>query len=573
MLFRSPDAAPPGLGDTPPAVAPRPDRLRLVALGGFGEIGRNLLAVECGDDIVVVDSGLMFPETEMLGVDLVIPDISWLIERRDRVRGIVLTHGHEDHIGGLPYILPRLDVPVWGTALTLGLLRGKLREHRLLDSVRLRTVKPGDMVALGSVVVEWIHTTHSVPDACALALHTAMGVIVHSGDFKIDQTPLQGEPPDLSRLARLGDAGVLLLLSDSTNAEAEGMTPSERTVGAALETIIREAEGRVLVATFASNISRLQQVVHAAEGAGRHCLVVGRSMLTNIAVARDLGFLEIGAGTLVSPRKAARLADPELCILCTGAQGEPLSALTRIASGEHRMVTIHTDDTVVLSANPIPGNEESVHRTVNNLHRLGVRLRQGSHHGVHTSGHASREELRLLLTLCRPRYFVPVHGEYRHLAAHRGVALSTGIPAENIAAVDNGVVLEIDETGLHQIEERVSAGYVYVDGLSLEEATDVVFRDRRQLAEDGLIIVHIAVERSSGAVVAGPDLISRGFVEIANGDAIFDEARIRVRESVEHLAPDAGWTVWKSTVHEALSRFLYSRTQRRPLILPLVTEV
>jgi ribonuclease J len=548
-------------------------RLRLVALGGLGEIGRNLLAIECGDDIVVVDSGLMFPETEMLGVDLVIPDVGWLVERRAKVRGIVLTHGHEDHIGALPYILPRLDVPVFGTALTLGILRNKLREHRLLTSTRLTTVTPGDTVQLGGIAVEWIHTTHSVPDSCALALHTPLGVIIHTGDFKVDQSPVHGEPPDLARLARLGDAGVLLLLSDSTNADVEGMTPSERSVAPALASLISGAAGRVLVATFASNISRLQQVVQAAENADRHCLFIGRSMLNNIKVAQELGFLEVGRGTVVSPKQADRLPDAKLCILCTGSQGEPLSALSRIAGGEHPLVSLHPGDTVVLSANPIPGNEEAVHLTVNNLDRLGAHTYRGSARGLHASGHAAREELRLMLTLCRPRYFMPVHGEYRHLAAHRELAIASGVLPENVAAVDNGKVVEIDGEGLHVLDRRVPAGYVYVDGLSLEDATDVVFRDRRQLAEDGLIIVHLAVERSTGAIVAGPELIARGFIEDADSAALFDEAQIRVREILEHLAPDAGWAVWKGAVHETLSRFLFKRTNRRPLILPLVTEV
>ena len=522
---------------------------------------------------MVVDSGLMFPETEMLGVDLVIPDVGWLVERRAKVRGIVLTHGHEDHIGALPYILPRLDVPVFGTALTLGILRNKLREHRLLTSTRLTTVTPGDTVQLGCIAVEWIHTTHSVPDACALALHTPLGVIIHTGDFKVDQSPVNGAPPDLARLARLGDAGVLLLLSDSTKADVEGMTPSERSVAPALASLISGAAGRVLVATFASNISRLQQVVQAAENADRHCLFIGRSMLNNIKVAQELGFLEVGRGTVVSPKQANRLPDAEMCILCTGSQGEPLSALSRIAGGEHPLVSLHPGDTVALSANPIPGNEEAVHLTVNNLDRLGAHTYRGSARGLHASGHAAREELRLLLTLCRPQYFMPVHGEYRHLAAHRELAIASGVLPENVAAVDNGKVVEIDGEGLHVLDRRVPAGYVYVDGLSLEDATDVVFRDRRQLAEDGLIIVHLAVERSTGAIVAGPELIARGFIEDADSAALFDEAQIRVREILEHLAPDAGWAVWKGAVHEALSRFLFKRTNRRPLILPLVTEV
>jgi ribonuclease J len=363
------------------------------------------------------------------------------------------------------------------------------------------------------------------------------------------------------------------LLSDSTNAESEGMTPSERSVGTALGPIISAAPGRVLLATFASNISRLQQAIQAAEEDERRCFVVGRSMLNNVRVAEELGYLEVRPGTFVSPRQSERVPDAELCVLCTGAQGEPLSALSRIAAGEHPLLRLRPGDTVVLSANPIPGNEEAVHRTVNNLHRQGARILQGSRHGVHASGHASSEELRLLLTICRPRYFIPVHGEYRHLTAHRDIALSVGMAPENILMVDNGVVVEIDESTMHRRDERLPSGYVYVDGLSLEEATDVVFRDRRLLAEDGLIIVHLAVERSSGAIVAGPDLVARGFIEDNDAAILFDEARERVREISQHLAPDAGWSVWKGAVHEALSRFLYKRTRRRPLILPLLTEV
>lgn len=547
--------------------------LRLVPLGGLGEIGRNMLAVECGEDIVVVDSGLMFPDAEMLGVDLVIPDITWLLERSANVRGIVLTHGHEDHIGGLPYVLPRLDVPVYGTALTLGLLRNKLRDHRLLDAVRLHTVKPGDTAVLGAITVEWIHTTHSIPDACALALHTPAGVIVHSGDFKLDQTPAQGEPPDLSRLARLGDAGVLALLSDSTNAEAEGMTVSESTVGEMLGPLFDSSPARILMATFASNISRLQQAIRAAEARDRRCFIVGRAMLNNVRVAQELGMLKVGRGTFVSPREAERVDDAHLLVLCTGAQGEPLSALTRIAADEHPMVSLHPGDTVVLSANPIPGNEQAVHRTVNNLHRRGARVVHGSRHGVHASGHASREELRLLLSVVRPRHFIPVHGEYRHLSVHTDLAVATGIPRGRIACIDNGTVVEIDGDQLRVLRTRVPSGYVYVDGLEIEEAGDVILRDRRELSQDGIVIVLLTVERSSGAIVGGPDLVSRGFIEDSGTEQLFDEAREQTMRVVGHLAPDAELTVWHSAIHEELSRLLYRRTKRRPMILPVVTEI
>jgi ribonuclease J len=548
------------------------DEVRLVFLGGLGEIGRNCFCIEVDGRILVVDCGLMFPEQEMLGIDLVIPDITWLMERVGRVRGIVLTHAHEDHIGALPYVLPRLPVPVYGTSLTLGFLRNKLKEHKLLDATDLHTVRAGDTVQLGAIAVEWIHITHSVPDACSLALHTPEGVIVHTGDFKIDQTPVQGSPPDMARLARLGDDGVLLLLSDSTNAEQEGTTPSERRVGEGLAPLFAAAPGRILMATFASNISRLQQAIDAAANCGRKCFIVGRSMLNNVRVGQELGFLRTPE-VFVSPKQHGAVPDRELAVLCTGAQGEPMSALSRIAADEHPMVQLHDGDTVIISANPIPGNEEAVHRTINNLYRRGARVFNSSKHHVHASGHASREELKLMLTLTRPKYFIPVHGEYRHLAIHADLAAAVGIPRDHILSVDNGTVIEIDGDDIRRRPQRVPAGYVYVDGLSIDEAGDVVLRDRRLLAQDGVVIVALTVERSTGIVVAGPDLISRGFIEDSATDNLFEEARAHTLGLVDKLRPDAEWSVWQAAIHEGLSRFLYSRTRRRPMILPVVTEV
>jgi ribonuclease J len=485
----------------------------------------------------------------------------------------VLTHGHEDHIGGLPYILPRLPVPVYGTSLTLGFLRSKLKEHGLLDSTQTHVVRAGDTVELGGIAVEWIHTTHSIPDACALAIRTALGTIVHSGDFKLDHTPINGEPPDLARLARIGDEGVLLLLSDSTNAESEGTTPSERQVGEGLSPIFGSSTGRILMATFASNISRLQQAFDCAEEHNRRSLVVGRSMLNNVATAQELGFLKVAPGSLLWPRQLDGLSADRVLIVCTGAQGEPLSALTRIAAGEHPIVQLQSGDTVIISANPIPGNEELVHRTINNLYRQGSRVFHSSRHRVHASGHASREELKLLMTLVRPRYFVPVHGEYRHLAIHSELARAVGIPAERVLPIDNGTVIEVDAAGIRRTTMRAPAGYVYVDGLEIEEAGDVVLRDRRHLAQDGVLIVVLTVERSTGMVVGGPDLVSRGFIDESSTESLFDEARAHTLQLVSRLRPDSEWSVWQAAIHEGLARFLYRRTHRRPMILPVITEV
>lgn len=546
--------------------------VRLVPLGGLGQIGRNLMAVEVGPDIVVIDGGLMFPEQAMLGIDLVIPDITWLLERRDRVRGILLTHGHEDHIGGLPYILPRLPVPVYGTALTLGLLRSKLREHRLLDATELVTVRGGDTVRLGEMDIEFVRTTHSIPDACALALHTPYGVVLHTGDFKFDHTPIQGEPPDLARFARLGDEGVLVLMSDSTNVEQEGITPSERTVGEGLAPIVAGADGRVIIATFASNISRLQQAFDCAQAHGRRTLVVGRSMMNNVQTALELGYLNVGSGHLLWPRQVPRMPDNELLITCTGSQGEPLSALTRIAAGDHPIISVRPGDTVIFSATPIPGNEELVHRTVNNLYRLGARVFTSARHRVHASGHASREELKLMIALTRPRYFLPIHGEYRHLAIHADLARGVGIPADRVLCVDNGAIIEVGETAAVS-DRRAPAGHVYVDGLAIEEGADVVLRDRRHLAQDGVIVVVLAVEAQSGAVVAGPDITARGFIDDATTESLFDEARQHVLEVVSALPGNADFTVWRETIHDSLARFLHTRTRRRPMVLPIVTEL
>lgn len=546
--------------------------LTIVPLGGLGEIGRNMMAIQSGDDIVVIDCGLMFPEQEMLGIDLVIPDTTWLVQRASSVRAILLTHGHEDHIGALPYVLKTLPVPVYGTALTMGMVRHKLKEHGLLNTSELVTVSAGDFVSVGKIRAEFIHTTHSIPDACAIALHTPDGVVLHTGDFKMDSTPVHGLPPDLQRFGELGKAGVDLLLSDSTNADVDGTTPSERSVGPALLRLFGEAPGRILLATFASNISRLSQALEAAAAHHRKTVLVGRSMVKNVKVAHDLGILDYAPDAIIQPKEMDRYGDHEIAVLCTGSQGEPLSALTRIAAGEHPMVDVREGDTIILSANTIPGNEELVHRTINNLYRRKATVIRSSRQGVHASGHASREELKVLLALVKPRCFIPVHGEYRHLAAHAELAREVGVPAKGVAAIDNGTIVRVADGAIHMTNERAPYGYVYVDGVSISEDGDVVLRDRQHVATDGLVIVVFCLERTTGEMVAGPDVVARGMPqEIGNEMSAF--VRDEVTRSLQSGSGKYTRVVLQQTIHELVSRIVIRRFHRRPLVLPVVTEV
>ena len=549
-------------------------RLRIIPLGGLQEIGKNCTVVEYGSDIVIVDCGLAFPEEDMPGVDIVLPDMTYLEENRDRVRGLVLTHGHEDHMGAIPYLLHKMSVPVFATRLALGLVEHKLAESGLKLPNGSRVVRARDIIRFGALEVEYYRVNHSIPDACGVIIRTPVGTVVHTGDFKLDHTPVDGSVADFHKLAQVGNEGVLLLLADSTNAERPGFTGSESSVGPALEAVIRRAPGRVFVATFASNVHRVQQVIDAAVRDGRKVAVAGRSMENVARAAIELGYLTVPEGTLIELDDIGRFPANRLCILTTGSQGEPLSALSRMATGEHRKVEIVPGDTVVFSANPIPGNEKAVTRTIDSLYKLGADVVHSARQGVHVSGHASQEELKLLQSLVRPKFFVPVHGEYRMLVSHARLAQSLGVPKENTFIAENGMVLEFTaDSG--QIAGRVTAGMVLVDGLGVGDVGNIVLRDRKVLAEDGVIVVVMAFSRESKRVISGPDFVSRGFIYVRESDRMMDEAKRRVREALaryeERQTQD--WSQIKEAVRDALGRYLYDRTRRRPMILPVIQEI
>jgi ribonuclease J len=553
----------------------RPGRgiLRFVPLGGVGEIGKNLAAVWVGDDIVVLDAGVAFPDQDMPGIDLVLPDIQFLVEHQALVRAIFLTHGHEDHIGALPYVLKQLPVPVYGSRLTMGLVELKLEAHRMTLPAGSRVVEAGEPVRAGRMQVEFFRVNHSIPDAMGLILKTSAGTVVHTGDFKFDHTPVDGRVADFERLARAGDEGVTLLLSDSTNAERVGITPSERTVGVTLRRVIKDAPGRVLVASFASHVHRIAQAIEAGVEQGRRVAVVGRSMENVVRKALDLGYLEIPAASWLDVEEIARLPAHQVLILTTGSQGEPMSALSRMASADHRKVEIWPGDTVIIAASPIPGNEKLVARTIDNLYRRGATVVYGIPMGVHVSGHAAQEELKLMLNLVRPRYFVPVHGEYRHLVHHSQLAQAVGLPSDRIFIGENGTVFEFGPDG-GRIVGEVPWGRVLVDGVGVGDVGHIVLRDRRQLSQDGVLIVVLGIDANTGELVSGPDVVSRGFVYVRESEALMEEARQRVREVFNTLGEGANeWTTIKSAVREALTKLLFERTRRRPMILPIVMEV
>jgi ribonuclease J len=548
---------------------------RIIPLGGLGEVGKNMTAIEADGSILIVDAGLAFPRDEHLGVDLVLPDFGYLREREEMIRGVVLTHGHEDHVGALPYLLREVRVPqVWATRLTLGLVKSKLDEHGLLRASDLREASPSDdPFELGPFRVALVRMAHSIPDAVALAIETPGGLIVHTGDYKIDHTPIDGMKTDVGRLAELGNRGVDLLLGDSTNAERAGVTPSERVVGEAFRQIIPARSGRILVSSFASNVHRMQQAIDVAASCGRKVAIVGRSMRKNINIARNLGYADVPEGIVLRPHELQELPPNEQLILCTGSQGEPLSALTRIAYGDHPAVSVERGDTVIISAKPIPGNELRVHDAINRLARAGAEVLHEDNAPVHVSGHACQEELRTIISLLRPRNVMPIHGEFRMLAAHAQLAREAGVPEEGIVLAENGSVVELDSSGV-RIVEQVEAGVTFVDGLGVGDVHDVALRDRRKLAEDGvLIVVTTLASANGGGMTAPPELIARGFGEGA--DALLDELREEARDVLQRLLDDDVDEVklLQEHLHDALGGIVYDRTGRRPMILPVIVEL
>ncbi|OUO46496.1 ribonuclease J [Megasphaera sp. An286] len=549
------------------------EKLMVIPLGGLGEIGKNMTVIQYGNDIIVIDAGLSFPDDDMFGIDLVIPDMSYLIENRDKVRAVVITHGHEDHIGSLAYLLNEVNVPVYATKLVCGLIEGKLKENHITN-YKLNEVQHGDEVQIGCMKVGFIRTNHSIPDASALYFKTPVGTIVHTGDFKIDLTPVDGQPMDIHKFADLGRRGVLLLMSDSTNAERPGYTESETTVGHAFRKAFRAATGRIILATFASNISRIQQAINTAVQFKRKVTVLGRSMVNNVQIAIELGYLNVPDGVLIEPDELGRYPDDQVLILTTGSQGEPMAGLSRMASNNHRSVSIMPGDTVIISATPIPGNEMGVSRTIDNLMKLGANVVAGRDKKIHVSGHASQEELKLMLDLIRPKYFIPVHGEYRMLKQHGDLAVQMGVEKDHVLIGDNGQIFEFSNRSGSKAG-RVNAGRVFVDGLGVGDVGNIVIRDRQQLAMEGVVIVVMTLAKGTSHALAGPDIVSRGFVYVRDSEELISEAHDRVAAVLERC--EAGnireWAVIKSQVRDTLSRYLYEKTKRRPMILPIIMEV
>ena len=551
--------------------------LKIIPLGGLNEIGKNLTVYEYGKDILIVDCGMGFPDSDMLGVDLVIPDFTYLEKNRDKIRGMVITHGHEDHIGSVPYFLKKFgtDIPIYGARLTLGLIDGKLKEHGLAGKAKLNSFMPGDVIKLGAFTVEAIHVNHSIPDSMAFAITTPAGVVVHTGDFKVDYTPIEGRMIDLARFAELGKQGVLALLSESTNAERPGYTESERNVGRTLSALFQQAgDRRIIIATFSSNIHRIQQIVNLAAEHGRKVAVSGRSMVNVVTTAIELGYLSVPKDILIDADNIGRYTADRLVIITTGSQGEPMSALSRMAAGEHRKIQVTPNDFIIISANPIPGNEKHVTRVINDLLKLGAEVISKSMYEVHVSGHACQNELKLMLSLVKPKFFIPIHGEYQHLAEHAKLAQDIGIAPSNILLTDIGQVIELTPDSM-QMTGTVEAGRVFVDGYGVGDVGSIVLRDRKHLAQDGLIIVVVTIENESGAVIAGPDIVSRGFVYVRESEELMETARLLVKDTLDDCQERGvrEWSAIKLRIKDSLSSFIYKKTKRDPMILPIIMEI
>ncbi|CAH1191823.1 Ribonuclease J1 [Paenibacillus auburnensis] len=550
------------------------ERLWIAALGGVHEIGKNMYFLQYGDDIIVIDCGSKFPDESLLGIDLIIPDVAYLLNNLDKLRALIVTHGHEDHIGGIPYLLKQLNLPLYASRLTLGLIENKLKEHGLLRQTSLNRIDSDSVLTFGSISVSFFNTNHSIPDCLGVVFDTPEGTVVHTGDFKFDMTPVNRQYPDIHKMADIGKKGVRFLLSESTNAERPGFTPSEKLVGAHMEEAFQKADRRIFVSTFASNVHRLQQIVDAAVLTGRKLALLGRSMVNVVAVSQELGYLNIPEGMLVEPAEAAKLPPHEVAVMCTGSQGEPMAALSRLANSSNRQMSISAGDTVLLAANPIPGNERNVSRIVDNLYILGAKVIYGSRSELHVSGHGSQEELKLMLTLMKPEYFIPIHGEYRMLHHHRLLAEAVGVDGDKIFLLKNGELVE-SSGGVVRQSGRVPAGQIFVDGLGIGDIGNVVLRDRRQLSADGVLITVITLSQADGRLLNEPDTISRGFIYVRNSDTLMEEINQLVAATLEKMnKADLGqWSIMKQTIKEILGKFLYERTKRRPMILPIIIEV
>lgn len=548
--------------------------LKLIPLGGFGEVGKNMLVLETDDDIIVLDAGLMFPEDEMLGIDLVLPDFSYLIRNKRKVKAIFLSHGHEDHTGALPYLLKQVNVPVFGSKLTLGLAKGKLAEHRILDDAELKEVASGATVTVGAFSISFMHVSHSVPDGLGMAIASPDGLIVYSGDFRLDQTPVDNWPTELDAFVRLGERGVLAYLADSTNAENPGYTKTERSVGQALNNVFKDAKQMVVVACFSSHIHRIQEIINAAHRSKRKVAVAGRSMRESVGIATELGYLKVPDRIMIGLHEIGDHPRSKVAIVATGSQGEPMSVLARVASHDHKSIYLEPGDTVIISASPVPGNETSVSRTIDQLFRIGTNVYYGERSGVHVSGHASREELKLMLNLVKPRYFIPMHGEYRHLKHHADLAHELGMSTDNVFVIENGDVVTFSE-GRGKLDGKVAAGAMFVDGLGIGDIGDVVLRDRMRLSRDGVFIVVVGLNRQTGEIVSGPDVVSRGFVYPAETEDLIDDAKENVRQTLEALTADGiiDEGVLKMHVRDALGKHLFKTTRRRPMVMPIILEV